>query len=417
MPLAEAAGRVLAEPVVAAEDVPAFDRSTVDGYAVIAEDTFGAAEGAPALLEVVGTVEMGRPAGFRLTAGQAGAVPTGGSLPEGADAVVMVEHSVIPGEGLVELTRPVAPGENVVRAGEDIRRGTEVLPAGRRLAPADVGVLAAVGVTEPVCFARPRVAVIPTGDEIVPPDAPVCRPGQVRDVVSVALAALISRDGGVPRVSDVVPDRREALEAAVSGVLPESELVLVLGGSSVGARDHTAAVIDRCGPPGVLFHGLALKPGKPTLFGVCGGVGKGDRAVAVFGLPGHPVSALVVYRLLVRTALRLVAGEAVPAWRDEAGADPLEATVAATLTRAVPSDQGREDYVCVRLRPSEAAPPPAGAGAGPPGSGRGAVLLAEPVFGKSGLITMLAQADGLVRIPAGRRGLEPGTEVEVILLD
>jgi molybdopterin molybdotransferase len=265
------------------------------------------------------------------------------------------------------------------------------------------------------------VAVIPTGDEIVPPGAPVCRPGQVRDVVSVALAALITRDGGLPRVSGVVPDRREALEAAVSEVLPESELVLVLGGSSVGARDHTAAVIDGLGPPGVLFHGLALKPGKPTLFGLCGAAGGGERAVAVFGLPGHPVSALVVYRLLVRTALRLVAGEAVPAWRDEAGADPLEATVAATLIRAVPSDQGREDYVCVRLRPrpseAEAASPPAPAGSGPPGSGRGAVLLAEPVFGKSGLITMLAQADGLVRIPAGRRGLEPGTEVEVILLD
>lgn len=395
VPLASAAGRVLAAAVVAAEDVPGFKRSTVDGYAVRAPDTFGAGEGAPVLLTVVGRVAMGRAADLRLGPGQTAAVPTGGMLPEPADAVVMVEHTVPAGEDLVEVLRPVAPGENVVRPGEDVARGTEVLPAGRRLGPADLGVLAALGVTEVACHPRPKVAVIPTGDEIVPAGTSRLAPGQVRDITSAAVAAHVTGDGGEPTVFDVVPDNPELLERTLEAAVDRFDLVLALGGSSVGARDNTAAAIDKLGPPGVLFHGLALKPGKPTIFGLAGG-----RGVPVFGLPGHPVSALVVYRLLVRPALRRLGGELAPGWRTaaEEQGTALEAFLPARLTTAVSSDQGRDEYLCVRLVWSD---------------GR---LWAEPVHGKSGLITMLARADGLVRIPAGRRGLDAGENVEVVLL-
>lgn len=389
-----ASGRVLAAPVVAAEDVPGFRRSTVDGYAVRAADTFGASEGSPVLLFLAGRVGMGRPADLTLGPGQAAAVPTGGMLPEPADAVVMVEHTVQAGEGLVEVPRPVAPGENAVRPGEDVARGAEVLPAGRRLTPADLGVLAAVGVTNVPCRPRPRVAIVPTGDEVVPASSPALASGQVRDITSVAMSAYVAGDGGEPRVFDIVPDRPELLEQAVDRAVAEFDLVLVLGGSSVGARDHTAAAIDKFGPPGVLFHGLALKPGKPTIYGLCG-----PRGVPVFGLPGHPVSGLVVYRLLVRPALRLLAGEALPPWEEAAAAAMLEAALPASLATAVSSDQGREEYLCVRL------------------SWSNDHLVAEPVHGKSGLITMLARADGLVRIPAGERGLESGAWVEVIPLE
>lgn len=403
--LPSAAGRVLAEPVVAAEAVPGFDRSAVDGYAVAAADTYGASEAAPVLLFLAGQVVVGRPAGVSVRPGQAASIPTGGMVPAGADAVVMVEHTAAPGGGLVEVLRPVAPGENVVRAGEDVSRGSEVLPAGRRLTPPDLGVLAAVGVASVRCRPRPRVAIVPTGDEIVPASSPACGPGQVRDVTSVSLAAFVAADGGDATVFDVVPDRVETLEKAVADAVAGFDLVLVLGGSSVGARDHTAAVIDKLGPPGVIFHGLALKPGKPTIFGLC------DR-VPVFGLPGHPVSGLVVYRLLVSYILRLAGGERLPDWRTGgeagAGAGPLEAppeaAFPAVMATAVSSDQGREEYLCVRVSP---APSP---------SPDGPRLLAEPVYGKSGLITVLAGADGLVRIPAGQRGLERGARVEVIPL-
>lgn len=399
--LEAADGRVLAAEVRAAEDVPGFARSTVDGYAVAATDTFGAAEGAPTLLFTTPPVVMGLPARTGLAPGQAGPIPTGGMLPTGADAVVMVERTVASGDGLVEILRPVAPGENVVRRGEDVTAGATVFSAGRRLTPADLGVLAAVGVTEVHCRPRPRVAVIPTGDEIVSPRDP-CGAGQVRDITSASLRAYLARDGAIPEVFPVVPDADGALEGALQAALDRSDLVLILGGSSVGARDRTAAVIDALGPPGVIFHGLALKPGKPTIFGRCGSL-----RVPVFGLPGHPVSGLVVYRLLVRPALRAVAGEEPLAW-DEIGARlgctrpggsrPASRLTTARLTTAVSSDQGRDDYLCVRLRP--------GAGG----------LLAEPVPGKSGLITMLAGADGLIHIPAGERGLEEGTMVEVISL-
>ncbi len=389
VPLFEAAGRVLAGSIVAGEDVPAFRRSTVDGYAVRAADTFGAGEGAPVMLLVRGRVRMGEAASFTLRPGETAAVPTGSMLPEPADAAVMVEHTVAAGDGLVEVSRPVAPGENAIQRGEDVSRGDVVLPAGRRLSAADLGILAALGVTAVPCRPRPRVAIIPTGDEVVPVSTAELAPGQVRDVTSAALVAYVTADGGEAEVFEIVADERDKLAEAVERAIHDFDLVLALGGSSVGARDNTAAVIDSFGPPGVLFHGLALKPGKPTIGGLCG-----PRRTPVFGLPGHPVSGLVVYRLLVRPALRRLGGELPRAW------EPESPVLRARLATAVSSDQGREEYLCARLLRVT-------------GEDH---LLAEPVHGKSGLITMLARADGLVRIPAGERGLEKGAWVEVIPL-
>ncbi|MCL6581517.1 MAG: molybdopterin molybdenumtransferase MoeA, partial [Firmicutes bacterium] len=253
--LFRARGRVLAGPVLAPEDVPAFRRSTVDGYAVIAADTFGASEGAPALLELAGRVPAGRPADLRLRPGSCAAVATGAMLPEEADAVVMVEHTGEAGPDLVEVRRPVAPGENVVRPGEDVAAGSEVLRAGRRLTAFDLGLLAALGLTRVAVRPRPRVSVLPTGDEVVPPQAGPLAPGQVRDCVSAPLAELVRSDGGDPVVGAVVPDDPTALLAALERACAETDLVFLVGGSSVGARDHTAAALDRLGPPGVLLHG------------------------------------------------------------------------------------------------------------------------------------------------------------------
>jgi molybdopterin molybdotransferase len=362
---------------------------------VRAADTFGAGEGAPALLFLTGGVNMGEPATVCAGPGQAAAIPTGGMLPEGTDAAVMVEHTVCPGVGLVEILRPVAPGENVVRVGEDVSRGATVFSAGRRLTAAGLGVLAAVGVTRPRCRPAPRVGIIPTGDEIVPAAAGDLRPGQVRDITSVALAALVAGDGGKAYLEGVVPDDPDEFDRVLAAAVSTFDLICVLGGSSVGARDHTARAIDKLGPPGVVFHGLTLKPGKPTIYGLAGG----PRKVPVFGLPGHPVSALVVYRLVVRPALRILSGEIPPAWKEAPGDAPVEPVLTARLSEAVSSDQGRDEYLCVHLVWSQG------------------LLVAEPAPGKSGLITMLAGADGLVHIPAGCRGLEGGAMVEVIPLD
>lgn len=379
--LDEALGRVAAGAVTAEADVPGFDRSIVDGYAVRARDTFGAGPEQPAYLELAGEVSMGLAAGGEVAAGRAMSIPTGGMLPSGADAVVMLEHTAELGGGTIEVLRPAAPGENVMAVGEDLRVGQVAVPAGRRLFPADLGALAAAGVTTVPVFAVPRVALLSTGDELVPPDrAP--GPGQVRDINAVALAAALARDGARVRRLGIVPDREEDLRQAAGEALRAAELVLLSGGSSVGRADLVPRVLDSLGPPGVLAHGLNIRPGKPTVAAVCGNV-------PALGLPGHPVSALVVYEVLVRPLLRLLTGESGPAIRP---------AVFARLTENVAVRGGTEEYVRVILTSGEDG------------------LAAEPVPGKSGAVSTLARADGLVRVPPARRGLHRGDQVEVWLL-
>src|SRR4051794_7998483 len=375
--LEEAHGRVPAEPVPAPADLPGFARATVDGYAVRAADTYGASEGLPSYLDVAGAVAMGRTPEVSVAPGVAVAIPTGAVLPPGADAVVMVEHTQEAMAGTIEVVRPAAPGDGTVRADEDARAGAELVPAGRPLRAQDLGLLAAAGVTAVRVHARPRVAIVSTGDEIVPPATGALAVGQVRDASAVALAALVRDAGGEPDPRGIVPDDREALHATLRAAVDEADVVVVSAGSSVGARDETAAVVAQLGAPGIWTHGIALRPGKPTLLADCGGV-------PVIGLPGNPRSALVVFRLVGMPVVRLVAGVTEP---------PPEPSVRTRLERDVPSAAGRMDVVQVAVRDG----------------------VATPLFGASALLSILTAADGYVVVPDDATGLPAGTEVDVTL--
>ncbi len=381
VPLAAALGRTPASPVRAAASLPGFARATVDGFAVQAADTFGASEALPAYLDVAGSVAMGRPAEVAVRAGAAVAVPTGGVLPDGADAVVMVEHTQETMPGSVEVVRPVAPGDGTVRADEDVTAGAEIAPAGRPLRPQDLGMLAAAGVVEVAVHRRPRVGIVSTGDEVVPPHTAVLLPGQVRDATASALAGLVADAGGEPVPLGVVVDDASALESVLRDALSRCDLVVVSAGSSVGARDETAGVVARLGGPGILCHGLAVRPGKPTLLADCAGI-------PVVGLPGNPLSALVVFRLVGVPLVRRVGGTTRP---------PPEPGVRAVLERQVPSQAGRLDVVQVRITAGAVRP------------------VATPLFGASALLSVLTAADGYLVVPDDATGLPAGALVDVTL--
>ena len=375
--LTDALGRVPAAPLTAREALPGFARATVDGYAVRAADTYGASDGLPAPLDVAGAVHMGTTPDTEVGAGTAVAIPTGGMLPPGADAVVMIEHTAEAMPGMVEVRRPVAPGDGLVRAGEDAAAGAQVAPAGRPLRPQDLGMLAAAGIVAMEVHARPRVAIVSTGDEVVAPATPVLAPGQVRDACAAALGAMVQAAGGAPDPRGIVPDDRGALTAALGAAVAEADVVVVSAGSSVGARDDTAAVVAVLGPPGIWCHGLALKPGKPTLLAECDGV-------PVVGLPGNPRSALVVFRLMGVPVVQRAGGMTTP---------PPEPVVRARLDRDLPSAAGRLDVVQVAVRDG----------------------VATPLFGASALLSMLTAADGELRVPEAATGLDAGAEVDVTL--
>jgi molybdopterin molybdotransferase len=375
----DALGRVLAEDVFAPADLPGFPRSTMDGFAVRAADTFGASEGLPAYLEIAGEVLMGAAATLALGVGQCARIATGGMLPPGADAVIMVEQTQAAGPNAVEAVRAVAPGENVVSVGEDVRRGDAILSHGHVLRPQDLGGLVALGVTAVEVARQLRVGIISGGDEVVDPEQ-VPGPGQIRDINSYTLSALVRRAGHQPWLVGVFPDRYAELMAAAQQALPAADVIVLSAGSSVSLRDMTADVVDGLGSPGVLVHGVSLKPGKPTILAVCDGK-------PVFGLPGNPVSCMVTFDLFVAPTLAHLSGAAAAPRR----------TVVARLTHNVASATGRDDYVQVRLEES-----PAG-------------LQAVPVFGKSNLIFTLIRADGMLRVPLDRSGLNAGEQVEIVL--
>ena len=383
IPLADALRRVPADPVTAPHPLPGFARSTVDGYAVRAADTYGVSEGLPGYLTVTGTVLMGTEPDVTVAPGTAVTMPTGGALPPGADAVVMIEYTAEAMPGTIEVVRPVAPGEGVVRADEDAAIGQEIIPNGRVLRPQDLGMLAAAGVTSVRVHARPVVTIFSTGDEVVPPDTGALRPGQVRDATAAALAALVTDAGGTPVYGGIVADDPGALEKAPRRALGASDLLVISAGSSVGVRDETANAVARLGQPGIWCHGLAIKPGKPTLLAECAGV-SGEPGVPVIGLPGNPRSALVVFRLIGMDLVRLVGGCTVP---------PPEASTRARLARNLASAAGRLDVVQVTVRAG----------------------VATPLFGVSALLSVLTAADGYVVIPEEATGLDAGTEVDVTL--
>ena len=382
VPLAAAAGRTLAAPLVAGCDLPGFTRATMDGYAVGAADTFGASETLPAYLVCEGVVSMGEVPRVAVSPGRCVQISTGGMLPAGADAVIMVEHTRRAAGDAVEVLRPAAPGSNVTRADDDVAAGATVLPAGQRLRPQDVGLLAALGCVEVEVRRRPRVAILSTGDEVVPVDAPL-RPGTVRDVNAHALAAQVLEAGGVPVPLGLLPDEQAALRAGVDRAVAGADLTLLSGGSSLGARDLTLEVF--LGLPGarLLVHGVAVAPGKPFIWVEAGGH-------HLLGLPGQVASCLIAFHLFVEPLLERLLG------REGRSFGRFRRTLAA-LTRNLPSAPGREEYVRVRLL------------------GEGPDRRAEPVLGKSGLLRTLVQSDGLVRIPADCEGLDAGTAVEVLV--
>ena len=379
IPIIQALNKVLAVDVVAEEDVPNFARSTMDGFAVQAKDTFGASEGLPAYLDVGGEIHMGKQPQGQLRGGQAWSIPTGGMLPPGADGVVMVEYTEELDSQTIGVTRPVAPGENVVRQGEDVAKGSVILQAGHKIRPQDLGILTATGVTKVPVYKTLRVGIISSGDEVVPPET-VPQPGQVRDINSYTLYGLALQSGANAQIYGIVKDDFALLRETMAKALAESDIVLVSGGSSVGTRDVTAKVIADLGTPGVLFHGINIKPGKPTIGAVVNGK-------PVFGLPGHPVSAMIVYNLLVDPLIR---------WAGYTNATQ-EIFVRAKITRNMPSATGREDFIRVKLSIEQGE------------------MLAEPVLGKSGLISTMVKADGVAHIPEGKEGVEAGEYVEVRL--
>ncbi|PSK97732.1 molybdopterin molybdochelatase [Murinocardiopsis flavida] len=374
---AAALGRVPAAPVASGAALPGFARSTVDGYAVRAADTYGAGEALPAYFDLVGAVRMGSAPDAAVRPGGAVQIPTGAAIPPGADAVVMVEHTQVTMPGVIEVTRPVAVGGGIVRADEDVAVGAELAPAGRALRAQDLGLLAAAGVTRVEVRARPRVGIISTGDEVVPPDTADLGPGQVRDATASALAALTEEAGGAPSLRGIVPDDAEALAAALAAAVRDCDVVVVSAGSSVGARDETAAAVRALADSRVYCHGLAIKPGKPTLLAECSGV-------PVVGLPGNPLSALVVFRQVGLPVLRRVGGIALP---------PAEPTATAAMARAVASAAGRLDVVQVRVRDG----------------------VATPLFGASALLSLLTSADGYIVIPEAATGIDEDAQVTVTM--
>ena len=376
-----ALARVPVDDVRARQALPGFARSTVDGYAVRAADTYGSSEGLPAYLDVVGAVVMGTAPEVTLRPGSAATMPTGGPLPDGADAVVMVEHTQQTMPGTVEVVRPVAPGDGLVGADEDVAVDQVLVPAGRPLRAPDLGMLAAAGVTRLDVHARPVVGICSTGDEVVPPETAELAVGQVRDATATALAALVAEAGGVPRSYGIVTDDGAALEQVLRKAVADCDVVVVSAGSSVGARDETADAVERLGAPGIVCHGIAIRPGKPTLLAQCG-------RVPVVGLPGNPLSALVVFRLVGMPLVRRVGG---------CTRTPPEASTRARLSRQVASQTGRLDVVQVRLDRD------------------GNDVVASPLFGASALLSVLTAADGYVVVPEEATGLDAGTQVDVTL--
>jgi len=375
VPTSEGLGRVLAEEVVSPEDLPGFARAAMDGYAVRAADTFGATLEEPVALRLVGEVEMGTEPTARLRQGEAVAIHTGGALPPGADAVVILEETEASPRGVLVFS-PVAPGANVIAEDEDLKRGERLLPSGHGLRAQDIGALLAVGLTEVRVFRRVSVGVISTGDELITPrERP--RPGQVRDINSYILVCQVQELGAEAVNYGIIPDDQAELREAVERGLQETDLLLISGGSSVGSRDLTLEVLEELGE--VLVHGLAIAPGKPTIFAWA-------KGKPLIGLPGNPASALIVADRFVAPLIERLSGLREPQII-------RRPQLRATLTKRVASKVGREEFVRVRLVNGGA----------------------EPIPAQSGVISSLVRADGLIAIPAEREGLEEGEEVLVEL--
>lgn len=376
--LSECMGRIVYKDITALENIPGFRRSTVDGYAVLSKDVFGASESIPSILSLMGEVEMGKVPPCSLDSrGECMYVPTGGMLPEGADTVVMIEYTDKLGDDTVLVNSPVAPGDNIINVGEDMTAGDLVIKGGKRLRPYEIGVLSSLGIGEIEVCRKPRVAIISTGDEVVDlMDTP--KPGQVRDINTYLLYSAVIEDGGLPINYGLIKDEYISLKNTVDRAVAECDIVLISGGSSVGKKDQTLKVIDSLGE--VLVHGLSAKPGKPTI------IGKAGEKI-ILGLPGHPLACAIVYKIIVKYYIDVLCS-----YRD------VSYPVACKFSINYHKAKGREEYLPVTLNWDNEN------------------ISASPVFGKSGVITGFSKAWGYIRIDRNKEGLNAGEAVYVYKL-
>jgi len=381
--ISETAGRILAEDIISDTDLPDFMRATMDGYAISASSSYGATEANPGWLTIKGAISMGEIPSFRIGPGESARIATGGMLPQGADSVMMIEHTETVGANNyspqhIEIYKSIAPGQHVIEIGEDFRKGEMLLCCGQRIRAQETGLLAAFGKQNVLVYQKPEIAIISTGDEVVPIDH---TPGfgKIRDINTYTLAGLVKQAGGIPHFYGIIPDVYDALKQTCRQAVEASDMVLISGGSSVGVRDLTIDVLASLPNAEILVHGISISPGKPTILAKVGNC-------AVWGLPGHVVSAMVVFSVVVKPFIEHISGLAVS----------REVKIPAILTRNIASVHGRTDYVRVRL------------------SEKNGKLYAEPILGKSGLINTMVKADGLVEIDMNTEGLYQGAEVWVI---
>jgi molybdopterin molybdotransferase len=380
--LTSALGRILGTDIQSEINLPDFSRSIMDGYAVRAASTFGASEGNPAYLNIVGSIAMGENPTLSIKPGETAKISTGGMLPAGADSVVMLEHTDVIDDMTIEVYRSVAPGQHMIQVGEDIRASETILFQGQQLRPQEIGILAALGIEMVSVYRLPVVSIISTGDEVLPiSETPTL--GKIRDINSFTLSGQVVQAGGRPVRMGIVNDDFQALRDMCQDAVQQSDMVFVSGGSSVGMRDFTIEVLSAIPDAEILAHGISISPGKPTILAKVGNS-------LFWGLPGHVTSAMVVFHVVVRPFLEYIGGKN-PAHENTR-------SCYARLKRNLSSKQGRIDYIRVKLHHEEGA------------------LSAEPVLGKSGLIHTMAKADGLVKIDKNTEGLDKGTVVEVALL-
>ncbi len=378
VPLADTFGRILAEDLVPDIDLPDFNRSTMDGFAVRAASTFGASEGNPAFLDVIGTVEMGDCPDFPIGPGECARIATGGMLPTGADSVVMIEHTEAVDDTTIEVYTSLAPGTHMVGIGEDFKKNDPALSKGRKIRAQETGLLAAFGKESVRVYKKPVIGIISTGDELVPVNESP-GPVRIRDINTYTLSGLAVEAGGIPLCFGIVHDDFDTLYEKCETALSRSDMVVVSGGSSVGMRDYTIEALSRLPGSHILAHGMSISPGKPTILAEAGNK-------AFWGLPGHVVSAMVVFSIIVRPFIEHIGGMKLK----------RSTLIPALLSRNLSSTRGRTDFVRVRLVKKEG------------------VIWAEPVLGKSGLINTMVKADGLIEIGINTEGLNKGSEVMVI---
>ncbi len=382
IPLTESFDRVLAEPLISPEDLPGQPRSTMDGFAVRATDTFGASESMPCYLNITGEVKMGEAPTGEVQKGCCHKIPTGGLIPKGADSVVMFEHTVPVDDTMIEIVKSVGAGTNLIQQGEDIAREKLALPGGHLLRPQDIGLLAGLGIGEVTVTKKVKVGILSTGDEIIP-HTEVPEPGQIRNINSLALAGLVRRGGAIYSDYGIVSDQEDIFLPAMKKAVKENDIVLFSGGSSVGVRDLGEQVVEALGPPGILVHGVTLKPGKPVLIGLSG-------TTPIFGLPGHPVSAMVCFDFFVQPAIEKLSGRT-------SNQDLPAPSVTARLARNINSAPGRLDVVRVQLKKEDH------------------TWHAEPVLGKSGSISTLSRAHGYFLVDEDSQGITENSVIKVYL--